>query len=236
MINQNIFVFVTVVSLEKIVQLKIFVVKVVSAHHNLYVNQIIGVFFKEMIFLIVFVHIIDMAVDVIWNMSTHKDTPKKPPAAFVAWLWSKRDLEHAFFPSTLTEDNKDDTLPRPALSQPEAEEVFRHLEDLKLVFPVAANGGTAYSINKLKPHEWDDAERELRKPKWKRSKTLRQCGIFILWVITLFIASFVGGISGKLAETVYEERIASHATPPPKIDGKEADKNKANAQKDEAKK
>lgn len=83
---------------------------------------------------------------------------------------------------------------------------FKHLEDLKLVFPVASNGHTAYGINQTKPHEWESAIAELRKPKWKRSKTLLAIGAFIVWILSLVISGFIGGVSRKAADDFYDAR------------------------------
>ena len=142
-----------------------------------------------------------------------------------------------FFPSTLTESHlQDDKLPRPPLSQIEAEGIFKHLEDLKLVFPMEINGHTAYAINETKPHEWEAAISELRKPKWKRSKTLLAIGAFIVWILSLIISGFIGGVSRKAADDAYDARkakisISDHvALKEAELQSKEANQQQSNPQ------
>ena len=92
-------------------------------------------------------------------------------APFANWLWTKKDVENAFRITTLTKDNSiDPTLPSPPLSTIESLTLFKHLEDLKLVYPHPdPEGGTAYLINKVKSSEWKMEISELKKHAWQKS-------------------------------------------------------------------
>ena len=131
---------------------------------------------------------------------------------FAEWLWSKKDREVAFRISTLTESNShdDETLPSPPLSRIEAETLFRHLENLHLVYPVPdPQGGTAFLINKTRPHEWENEISELKKPKWRRSSVFtiaaKGVGIIFLGYVGAVIEKHVDKLSkGPLKPPVEE--------------------------------
>jgi hypothetical protein len=131
---------------------------------------------------------------------------KSKQAAFTEWLWSKKGNNLAFFPNTLTNSNlSDQSLPRPTLSPVEAEGLFRYLEEQRLVFPKETSQGTAYCLNEMKEREWTEVIKDLKKPKWLRSKSLKITGKILLFILCAFIGGYLGRVAEKMVDKSFDK-------------------------------
>lgn len=69
--------------------------------------------------------------------------------------------------------------------------MFKFLIEKDLIYPATNNGNTVYLMNEVKETEWEDAISELRKPKWKRSKTFKGVGKIMVWIASWISAVIV---------------------------------------------
>jgi hypothetical protein len=128
-------------------------------------------------------------------------------AGFAQWIWDKRVNNKAILPSVLTEWNKDESLPQPALSDYAALSLLLWLEEAKLMFPVVTPEGTAYSVNHLKEREWIDAITELKKPVWLRSSFLKRIKKILAWIVLLAASVFLADMLHDFYKTKIRSRV-----------------------------
>lgn len=129
------------------------------------------------------------------------------------WLWNCRNRNIYITPLVLTTYNNQDPS-APKLSLVEAQGVFKFLSEKDLIYPVKQNGKTVYIMNEVKDRDWEDTISELKKPKWKQSKNIKNIGLILLWFISLIITAFLGALFKEAGEDFYQTHIKSRKIEP----------------------
>jgi hypothetical protein len=129
-------------------------------------------------------------------------------APFVEWLWSKRDVPYSFRITVLTEAalRDDPSVPRPPLSNVEAESLFKLLAEMKLVF-FKDGPDPSYLLNHVEAHRWLALIKDLKKPDWLRSWWFSKLSKSIWFIVGGLIGGFVGGYAGTMGKKVAESRL-----------------------------
>lgn len=117
------------------------------------------------------------------------------------WLWSKREEDLAFYPSTLTKSNTDNSLPTERLTLSDSMNLFLLMEKYDLVFKME-NG--SYLLNKVEEYKWDEFVRELTRWRWTRHWVIKSVISILSFLIATFTGGLIGGLSASLITKIIE--------------------------------
>ena len=125
---------------------------------------------------------------------------------FVRWIWSKRDHDVAFRQSTVTASNNDASLPKPPLTDLEALQFFRFLEDRKLIFPLKGDP-TAFGLNAVEDFKWNEVKKELKKGKLRRSAIYINTKKILFYIVVTIVSAFLGASIGLSTQDIYKHWV-----------------------------
>jgi hypothetical protein len=126
---------------------------------------------------------------------------------FVEWLWSKRGVDKYFHIGVLLDTNTDTTLPRPALSVLESDNLFSWLQEKGLASEKEIIGKDIYRLNTVDEYKWKEMERSLSRPYWRRSWWWTDFKKLPYYLAGLFLAALIGGYIQKVGEKAYTENL-----------------------------